>query len=838
MWNKRGRILALVGIMLAGTGFPEARRAPAANPPTGGTPVASHQTVSSNIQPTTGFVPSLPSPQRALLDKYCVTCHNERLKTAGLLLDKMNVDHVGAEAKAWERVVRKLRSRAMPPAGRPRPDRAGHDAFIASLETELDRAAAAAPNPGRATVHRLNRVEYTNAIRDLLALEIDGQSLLPADDTGYGFDNIADVLSFSPGLLERYMLAAQKITRLVIGGSIRPSVETYTVPLVRVQEYRMSDDLPAGSRGGIAIRHYFPATGEYVLKIRMQRDRRGAVRGLREPNLIDVRLDGARVTTFTLGGTQTTEEDTYERSEDLSADEGLVVRFPVMAGPRVLGVTFQERRLAIEGVGPSHLPAASASYAVGLNTSVESGKIEMGVDSIDIEGPFETSALIEGPFETSALEDTPSRRQIFVCRPTDAQHEEPCAKRILSTLARRAYRRPATERDLQTLLGFYQAGRNEGSFDKGVQAAIEAILVDPEFLFRVERDPMNVAPGTSYRLTDLELASRLSFFLWSSIPDDELLDVATSGKLKDPAVLSQQVQRMLSDTRSEALIKNFFGQWLAVRNMQTVSPDPKTFPEFDDNLREAFQRESELLIDSQLREDRSALDLLTANYTFVNERLARHYGIPHVYGSHFRRVTFSDDRRAGILGHGSILTVTSYAHRTSPVVRGKWLLDTLLGAPPPPPPANVPPFPENDGDSQPTTVRERMEQHRKNPVCATCHAGLDPMGFALENFDGIGKWRSTEASRPIDPSGTFLDGSTFDSPSAFRLALQQNYREPFIATLTEKLLTYALGRGVEYYDMPAIRRIVREAASNDYKWSSLIMGIVESMPFQMRRAES
>ena len=645
---------ACLSFGLAGTGYLQAAREAPANPLVAAGSPGGQQSASAP-QPSSSPAPPAGESYRATLDKYCVTCHSDiqhKLGRNPLSLQTADVVNPSADAELWEKVIRKLRARLMPPTGRPRPDDATRDAFVSWLETSIDRGASVAPNPGRTpAAHRLNRVEYTNAIRDLLALEVDASSLLPADDTGYGFDNIAAVLSLSPGLLERYALAAQKISRLAIGdSSVRPSVETYRTQLIRVQEYRMSDDLPAGSRGGLVVRHNFPADGEYVLKINLQRDRRGVVRGLREPNQIDVLLDGKPVKAFRFPGELKASADSYARETHVAvladADAGLVVRFPVKAGPRLVGVTFQKRTWVAEGVGPSRLPAASASFGVARNSSVENGKIEMSVESIGIEGPF----------DAIAPEDTPSRRRIFVCRPSSPRNEEPCARTVLSTLAQRAYRRPVTEADLKTLLGFYQAGRRDGSFDTGIQLALELILNDPEFLFRIERDPLNVAPGTPYRISDVDLASRLSFFLWSSIPDDELLDVAVRGQLRDPAVLDHQVRRMLRDARAKALVKNFFGQWLLVRNVQTVSPDPQEFPEFDDNLREAFQRETELFLESCLREDCNVLDLLTANYTFLNERLARHYGIPHVYGSHFRRVTFDDQRRGGILGHGSILT--------------------------------------------------------------------------------------------------------------------------------------------------------------------------------------
>src|SRR5262245_22240664 len=762
---------------------------------------------------------------RALLNKYCVTCHNQKTKTAGLMLDTIDVERVSGDAEILEKVVRKLRSGAMPPPGRPRPDKVAYDAIASWLETALDQAAAAHPNPGRESIHRLNRVEYANVIRDLLGLEIESRSSLPVDDSGYGFENIADVLSVTPGLLDRYLLTARKVSRLAVGEpTIRAAVETYKVPYFRFQGDRMDEDLPFGSRGGIVVRHNFPADGEYLFKVRLQKSRNGNVRGLAEVNTIDVRIDGERVKVFTVGGkAHETKTDQYVEG-DYQADD-LVVQLPVKAGPRMIGITFQKRTWATEGVGPTRLPASSSSFPSATNTSVEYGRIDMGVDSVDVRGPF----------AAQAPKETPSRQRIFACYPGRSQDEVPCAKTILSALARRAYRRPVTTGDMRTVLGFYNEGRREGTFDAGIQRALTAILVDPEFLFRFEAEPPSGDRRGLYPITDLGLASRLSFFLWSSIPDDELLEAAARGTLNDRVVLEQQVRRMLRDTRARALVRNFFGQWLSVRNVATVTPDPKVFPEFDEELRAAFQRETELFIESQLREDRNAVELLTANYSFLNERLARHYGISNVYGSHFRRVSLPDNRRAGVLGQASVLTVTSYAHRTSPVLRGKWLLENLLGAPPPPPPPNVPNLPENGDGVKPTSVRGRMEQHRRNPGCASCHARLDPMGFALENFDGIGKWRSDESGAPIDPSGALVDGTHFDGPATFRDALIQ-HREEYVRSLLEKLLTYALGRGVEYYDMPAIRKISRDAAISDYRWSSLILGIAESMPFRMRRS--
>ena len=785
-------------------------------------------------QSATGISESAPQPQQTFLNRYCVRCHNDRRLTAGLALDTADLGDVGGGAVVWEKVVRKLRAGVMPPAGMPRPEAAARAEFVSWLEAGLDRAAAAAPNPGRTSIHRLNRVEYANAVRDLLALDIDAKALLPADESAHGFDNMADVLRVSPGLLERYLLAAKKISRLALGYPGSRGDSTYTFPLVISQAERMSEDLPFGSRGGASVRHHFPLAGEYVVKVRLQRNSAAIgsdIRGLDGDEQIDVWLDGALVKTFTFAA------DDLElarsryiagRLERDDRDAGLHVRIPVAAGPHQLGVTFAPGSTwYTEGAGPARLPLASNSYAMASATSAATGRIRAEVGSI----------AIEGPFAAATGTDSPSRRRVFVCRPAAAAEEEPCARDILSALARRAYRRPVTDTDVRTLVQFYREGRAGEDFEAGIRRGLERILTDLEFLFRAERTPGAVEPGSVYPISDLELASRLAFFLWSSIPDDELLDLAARGELRDAAVLERQVRRMLADARSSAFIENFFGQWLNVRNLEAAAPNVKAFPRFDENLRAAFQRETELFLAHQLREDRSVTELLTADYTFANERLAEHYGISHVKGSHFRRVAFDDDRRAGLLGHGSILTITSYAHRTSPVVRGKWVLENVLGVPPPAPPENVPPFPEANGESRPQSVRERVERHRGNPVCANCHAQMDPLGFALENFDGIGAWRTTDAGMPIDASGEFIDGATFDGAADLRRLLVEKHEE-FVRTLTERLLTYALGRGVEHYDMPAVRAIVRDAQPADYRWSSLIMGIVDSVPFRMRRAES
>ena len=758
---------------------------------------------------------SVASTYRAVLDRYCVTCHNERLRTGNLALDTISLEDVSAGAATWENVVQKLRSRAMPPAGRPRPDDATYQAFAVWLETALDRGAAAARNPGRPAIHRLNRTEYTNAVRDLLAIDIDGHGLLPLDDTAYGFDNNADVLTISPGLLDRYLSMARRISRLVVGDrSMRAVAETYSVSELLAQDDRLSEDLPFGSRGGMAVRHYFPLDGEYVLRIRLQRDKAGsgAIRGLGAgPQQIDVHVDGTRIKRFTVGAATAQPRSTAAEP----ADAHLEARFPARAGSALVGVSIVKIAAEPEGVGPKRLPVWTFTV----------GNEEIGIDTVQIEGPFNAQGAA----------DSPTRRRVFICSPSSSQEEERCAQQIVGSLARRAFRRTVTSADLQKLLKSYTASRRESGFDAGIQAVLERILVDPEFLFRIERDPVNVLPSTAYALSDQELASRLSFFLWSSIPDDELLEAAAAGRLRDPEVLERQVRRMFGDRRSSALVENFGEQWLQIRSLRGVKPDVNVFPEFDDNLREAFQRETQLFLASQVREDHSVVDLLTANYTYVNERLARHYQIADVYGPRFRRITIEGER-AGLLGQGSILTVTSHATRTSPVLRGKWVLENLLGAPPPPPPANVPPLKENDAGDAPRSVRERLEEHRKNPVCASCHARMDPIGFALEHFDAVGRWRDAEANVPVDASAILPDGTTFRGAAELRKLLVSRQDE-FVRTVTERLLTYAVGRGLEYYDMPAVRDILRQAESHDYRWSALILSIVRSTPFQMRRSE-
>ena len=776
---------------------------------------------------------------RQVLNRYCVGCHNDRTLTASLTLQNLDLARAGEDAhetEVWEKVVRKLATRSMPPAGRARPDDATYAALTDWLAGRIDDAAAERPNPGRRhAVHRLNRAEYANAIRDLLALEIDERTLLPPDDSGFGFDNIADVLSVSPMLTERYLAASRKIARLAVGDpALRPTTEVFAIDKNLRQDGRVSDDLPFNSRGGLAVSHFFPVDGEYVVKINLLRTYDGRVRGMLEQHQLEVRLDGALVESLTVGGPILGPDGLPERRDLRNVpDDGQEVRFAAPAGPATLAVSFVERHAYREGMRRPDYRVTSYEYA-GDQT------IPPGIGSVEVRGPY----------HITGRGDTPSRRRIFTCRPETEADETPCATEIVSRLARRAFRRPVTGRDVEMLLGFYEEGRRRtvpvpggvsatGDFDAGIEMALRRILVSPDFLFRRETDPVDIGPGEPYAVSDLELASRLSFFLWSSIPDDELLTAAEQGLLRDPEVLTAHVRRMLGDPRTRALVDNFGGQWLYLRNMPLVTPDPQAFPDFDGNLREAMAREMTLFLDSQIREDRSVLDLLTADYTFVNERLADHYGMPNVYGNHFRRVRLdeADAVRRGLLGKGSLLTVTSYAHRTSPVLRGKWLLENILGTPPPPPPPDVPALEENDEPGvAPRSVRERLEQHRANPVCASCHRIMDPLGFALENFDGIGRWRDVAADgTAVDASGTLTDGTAVDGPATLRRALVAR-QDNFVTTVAEKLLTYAVGRGVESHDGPAVRGIVAATAAGDYRWSALVEGIVRSTPFQMRRS--
>ena len=776
-----------------------------------------------------GALPAPVAAQRALLDRYCVTCHNERmvqgeeapvsalasqLRAVGLSLDRLDLGAVGDQAEVWERVVRKVRSGMMPPAGRPRPDDIDLDRFVTWLETELDRVAQATPNPGRpAAWHRLNRAEYGNVVRDLLAVDVDVGHLLPADDSSHGFDNIGGALRLPESLLERYLAAAKTVSRLAVG-SPPPAVggDTYRIA-TDMQQHDRIDTLPFGTRGGTLVRHHFPQDAEYEIQVALSR-----ARGSRVPHRLEVTIDGAQATLATLG--RPGPED--DPGDYLNAGE-LVVRLPVTAGPHDVGVTFYRNpRSLVEQVrDPFQNPRRG-----GVAGSI----------------PIVSSVTIRGPYDERGAGDTPSRRRIFTCRPAERASARGCASDLLAGLARRAYRRPATDADVRLLLRFHDDARTEGAaFEAGIERALRYLLASPDFLFRIEADPVDAADAAVYRLTDLELASRLSFFLWSSLPDDELLAVAEAGRLSAPAELERQTRRMIADPRSASLTRNFAGQWLQLRNLAdpSVRPGDPYSLAFDESLRQGFIRETELLFDSIVREDRSVLDLLTADYTYLNERVALHYGLPNIQGSHFRRVTLpADSPRRGMLGHGSILTLTSHAIRTSPVLRGKWILNNVLGTPPPDPPPNVPALVDRKTQAKTATMRERMSAHRDNPACAACHAMIDPAGFALEHFDAIGRWREFDESyNPIDASGVLPDGTVFDGAAGLRAALVGR-PERFAATVTEKLLTYALGRGVEYYDMPAVRRILRGASADGYRMHEIILGVVRSDPFQLRRAAS
>ncbi len=761
-----------------------------------------------------------PSSQRQFLDRYCVSCHSDKLKTGGISLQSADPAQAAAKAELWEKVIRKVDVEAMPPIGAPHPDRASRDQLIAFLATAIDHEAAAHPNPGRATLHRLNRAEYANAIRDLLALDIDAASLLPPDDESYGFDNIADVLKTSPSLLERYMSASWNISRLAIGDpSISATSAVYRARADLSQNAHI-EGLPLGTRGGISVRHNFPLDGEYLIKVRLWRVTADIIRGLEDRHQVEISVDGVRMKLASIGGPEDEHLSlTNSGASAVDIDQRLSVRVPLKAGPHDVVATF-----------------VTDIESEAQDDNILQPFIRSNYDVLDYRGePVIDRITVEGPAKATGSGDTPSRRRVFVCRPAGASDEIPCAKKIISSVARRAYRRPLNDNDLETLMGFYQLGRNSGgNFEMGIEAALQRILASPEFLFRFEPDPANVAADEPYQISDLALASRLSFFLWSSIPDDQLLKVASEGKLKDPATLDQQVRRMLADRRSETLVTNFADQWLYLRNLKNIQPDFQTFPDFDDNLRQAMKRETELFFGSIISEDHSVLDLINADYTFVNERLARHYGIPNIYGTDFRRVTINDPARRGLLGQGSILTVTSMPNRTSPVLRGKWILTNLLGNPPTPPPPGVPALKDNEAGAKKVSLRERMEAHRANPACAGCHQVMDPLGFSLENFDAVGQWRSADDGSRIDPSGTLFNGTKIDGPVALRNALASR-PGIFAGVLTERLMTYALGRGVETSDMPAIRRILADAARNDYRFSSIVLGIVRSTPFEMKQ---
>ena len=761
------------------------------------------------------------SAHRTLINDYCVSCHSQKVKTADVVLEGLDFSRIGANADVWERVLRKVRTGQMPPAKAPHPEAAETAAFVTWLEGSLDRAAKLDPNPGRPAVHRLNRAEYSNAIRDLLAVDVQPGQWLPVDDSGYGFDNIGEVLTLSPALLEKYMSAARRISRLAIGDlQIKPTEERFS-PRRNSRAERVSDDLPFFSRGGLSVNHYFPLDGEYLFRIKT-------------PSNGDAGIPAKF----------------YE------------IRLPVKAGLRSIGAAFPRESAKVEPAIPGFRrggggPAMGAPQMVALDLRLDGARIKR------FEIPETTSIevlIVSGPFNTSGRGETSSRSKIFICRPDAVRstglsrnglgsqyltpkvgttnEETACAKKILSTLARKAFRRPVTNADIEPLLAFYQQKRQQSDFDSGIQSALEAMLVSPDFLFRVERDPKTAVPGAVYRLNDFELASRLSFFLWSSIPDDELLNLAEQGRLKIPSVLQQQIRRLLDDPRSEAFVENFGGQWLHLRNLETSKPDPDAYPTFDDMLRQDFAKETELFFGSIVRENRGALELLDADYTFLNQRLAEHYGIRGVYGSQFRRVALNAEQRAnrgGLLGQGSILTVTSYPNRTSVVQRGKWILENLLGAPPPPPPPDIPDLKPKSHDGRLLSMREQLDLHRANAICASCHARMDPIGFALENYDGIGKWRTKDAGSTIDASGKLPNGKTFNGPAELKKILLSDHKDEFITTVTEKLLTYALGRGVEASDAPAIREILRDAAKENYRLPAMIAAIINSKPFQMRK---
>lgn len=752
-------------------------------------------------------------PPSAVFSKYCTVCHNARLKTGGFVLDTAQLDHIGDHAEVWEKVVKKLRSESMPPAKMPRPDEATYNSTAAWLETALDRAAAAHLEPGKLPLlHRLSRTEYENAIRDLLAVdalpkEMDYSLLLPPDNASSGFDNIADLLFVSPTAMESYLEAARKISRLAIGDPTMPvMVNTYRLSGEHTQDVHVQG-LPYGTRGGLGVRTDVPLDGDYVFKIELA----GAPR---EADQLEITVDGARAQLMDVGVRQDPRAPGFHRPP-----KPLEIHVPLKAGPRMIGVTFVEKDQARD--------------EDTVRPRMRGRGTEVAIDMVTISGPYHGT--------TDA--DTPSRRRIFVCHPSNASDEAACARKILLTLERRAYRRPVTSADLQDLMPFYTEGLKAGgsldiAFDRGIEEALERLLVSPQFLFRIERDPPDLAPGAPFRVSDLELASRLSFFLWSSIPDDQLLDVAAHGKLHDPAVLEREVRRMLADPRAESLVTNFAEQWLFIRDVEAKKPDDLLFPDFDETLRESFHRETDLFLDSiLLHGNHSVLDLMTANYSFLNARLAKHYGIPNIEGTYFRRVTFPPySPRGGLLGQGSILTLTSYSTRTSPVLRGKWILENILSSPPPPPPPNVPALKTAADTGKPLTMRQAMEAHRANPVCASCHARMDPIGFAMDNFDAVGAWRATDSGQAIDGSGVLPDGTKFNGVAELKKALLR-HPEQFVDTVAQKLLMYAIGRNVQYYDEPAVRAIVRQARASNYSFASLVLGVVQSAPFEMRKSQ-
>jgi len=778
--------------------------------------LVSGQTVAPKVQTSAATTAVRPgtapdsSASRAVIDKYCVTCHNEKLNTANLHLDKFDLNRLGDNAELGEKIVRKLRAGMMPPTNMPRPDAGTMNGLITWMENELDRTVPTyLPPPG---LHRLNRTEYANVIRDLLALEVDSSKFLPSDDSTHGFDNMAGTLTMSPALIEAYLSAAGKISRLAVGNVTAATQAVYEAPADVSQNFHI-EGLPFGTRGGMLVTHQFPANAEYVIKALPIAGYFKNVLGGITGEQLEVTVDGERVKLF---------DWDKEIGTGGVGKIGETPKIPIKAGVHTIGLAF---------LATNEAPVNEINKAF-VRTMNSPGQI-----SGYLFYPHVGQVQIEGPYNALGAEDSPSRRKIFVCQPAGASDEEKCARQIVSTLARRAYRRPVKSEDMTTLMEFYKVGKAEGNFDSGIEGALQRMLADPSFIYRGEAEAPALANGKTYSLTDVELASRLSFFIWSSMPDDELLTLAEQGKLKTPAVLEQQVKRMVADRRSQALVSNFTGQWLSVRAMAAVEPVVNLFPDFDNNLRDAFRKEAELFFDSIIREDRSVLDLLTADYTFVNERLAKHYGIPNVYGSNFRRVALGPDldMRRGLLGKGALLTVTSQAARTSPVARGKWFLQTFLGVSPPDPPPNVPiikePTPDTAGNTKEPTMRERMKMHTSNPTCATCHMIFEPLGLALENYDATGMWRTEDSGSPIDTAGKFVDGTKIDGPASLR-ALLMNYSDAYVRSVTEKLMTYGLGRGVESHDMPLVRKVVKDSARSNYRFSSIVAGIVTSPSFQ------
>src|SRR5215831_16788506 len=764
---------------------------------------------------------STPSPgHNAVLDKYCMGCHNDKTKAGGMSLANVDISRPVEHAGQLEKVALKLRAGMMPPPGMPRPDAATANALVSSIEETIDKDAIAHPNPGRPILHRLNQSEYANSIRDLIGLTIDAAAFLPPDDMSNGYDNMSDVLTISPSLLEGYVRAAGKISRLAIGDpTAAPAVETYVVPQ-SISQTKHIEGTPMGTRGGILVHHNFPADGEYVFRLSFYYSSIGPVFGDNKPSegsQIEIAVNGERVALMDFNGKMKVSD---------------IIKTPpvkIKAGPQTVTASFIEKFS-----GPVQDFVMPFQQALA---DLSTGHIN-GLTGL----PHLRDLGIDGPYNITGVSDTPSRQKILTCRPANTKDEVPCATKILSSLARLAFRRPVGDSDLRNLLVAYQTGRSHGDFEAGLRTAIQAILADPEFIFRFERTPSNVTTGANYKVSDVELASRLSFFLWSSGPDDQLITLASQNKLRDPAVLQEQVKRMLADPKAEALTKNFAGHWLELQNLDEVHPDVFLFPDWDRNLTNSMRRETELFFDSIVHEDHNVMDLLTANYTFVDERLARHYGIPNVVGNRFRRIEITDENRRGLLGQASILTLTSLATRTSPVVRGKWVMDTLLGTPPPKPPANVPPLKEAGttkdtiaGEKLPS-VRERLEAHRANAACAACHKMMDPIGFSLDNFNAIGAWRTKDSGDPIDTSGVLLDGTKVNGPASLRQALEKK-SELFRRNFARNLLMYSLGRILQDYDMPTVRSIAHEAALNDNKFSAFVLGIVKSTPFQMRRAE-